>query len=135
MSREAWLKANADKVREYKRRSGNKAYAKDPEKFKLRQKNWRKKNLLYARARDKKYRQKYAKQRRQQFKAWRESHREYFRDRNKTEVINLANWYVRMQLSKGTHIPPSLWPADLAELKRAKIKLTRLCRALQPTHN
>lgn len=134
-ARDLWLKRNAEKVREYKRRSAKKAYLANPSKFKRRQKKWRKENNARARARDAKYRAKYAQSRRKQFKAWREKHREYFRGRNTSDVRNLANWYVRMKLSQGTQIQPREWPGDLAELKRAKIKLTRLCRALQQTPN
>ncbi len=134
-ARDLWLKRNAEKVREYKRRSAKKAYLANPSKFKHRQKKWRKENNARARSRDAKYRAKYAQSRRKQFKAWREKHREYFRGRNTSDVRNLANWYVRMKLSQGTQIQPREWPGDLVELKRAKIKLTRLCRALQQTPN
>lgn len=134
-ARDLWLKNNAEKVREYKRRSAKKAYAANPSKFKRSQKKWRKENNKWARERDAIYRKKYADERRSQFAAWRKKHRAYFKRRHDADVDNLAEWYVRAKLSRKTCIKPSEWPAPLVELMRAQLKVKRLWRHLKTSKN
>lgn len=42
------------------------------------------------------------------------------------EIKNLANFYVRRQLSHGTSVPPSAWPEGIVRLKRAALLLRRI---------
>ena len=126
--RELWLRNNGERVRAYKRKSAKKAYAANPRKFCDRSKAWRRDNNQAARERDARYREKYAATRCKQFKAWWKSHRGYFRERNRKQVDELANWYVRQKLSQNTTIKPSDWPAALVDLKRAEMKVRKLCR-------
>lgn len=134
-ARRQWLKDNADKVREYKRRSAAKAYDSNPHKFSLKQKAWRSKNNGLARRRDAAYRRKYAQQRKAYFDAWRRQHREYFKARHNSDIAGLADWYVRAKLSRQTSVKPSEWPASLVELKRAQLKVKRLCHNPETSKN
>ena len=134
-SRIQWLRDNADRVAEYKRRSAKKAYHANPIKFRLRQKNWRIKNSLWVRMRDAKYRQKYADKRRHQFSVWRKLHRCYYRVRHDADVANLANWYVRAKLSRKSCVKPSEWPEALVNLMRAQLKVKRLCHNQKTSKN
>lgn len=125
-ARAKWLRDNADKNREYKRRSANKAYAANPEKFRKRSRDWRQANQQRVRQRDRIYRRKYADKRKATFRAWREKNRSYYRQRNQQDVDGLAEWYVRAKLSRATCVKPSEWPASLVELMRTNLKIKRL---------
>lgn len=43
-------------------------------------------------------------------------------------VSELNDYYVRSRLARGTVIPSKKWPQSIVELKRAQLKLKRICR-------
>ena len=65
----------------------------------------------------------------------RQKHNEYTRKTGTRYTKELNEIYIRHKLSRDTQIPASEWPADLVELKRAELKLKRLCRELRTTLN
>lgn len=132
-AREQWLKRNADRVREYKRRSNAKRYAEDPERFLEANRKWRRLHPEEVRERDRKYRERYASKRRVWGRKWRQSHRNYFRQRNQYDVDRLANWYVRERMSRGTSIAPRDWPEPLVQLNRVTIQIKRMIWQRQRT--
>tara|TARA_R110000868_G_scaffold319682_1_gene580645 strand:+ start:545 stop:994 length:450 start_codon:yes stop_codon:yes gene_type:complete len=97
---------------------------------------------------------KIAKRSSEYYKAWRlksgDAHRQYHRSRyaenrikmlshskkrHEKQRIELRDCYIRQILSDNSETKPSEWPADLVELKRAQLKVKRLCRKSQTTTN
>lgn len=54
--------------------------------------------------------------------------RDFYRRRTKEGINNLESWYVRLKLSADTCVKPSEWPDSIVELKRAQLKLKRICQ-------
>ena len=65
----------------------------------------------------------------------REKVRGYVRKSMSLQVANLTDYYVRSKLTRDGMIKRDEWPASLVNLKRAQLKLTRLCRKSRTTTN
>ena len=118
-----WREQNPDLARRRKREW----YAKHPNSFK----DWYKKNY----ASHVKTVMAWMKNNPEKVRQYRVKSRPRIAERNRLYVETLAEPYVRAKLSRDTHIPQEDWPHDLVELKRAELKLKRLCRKLRTTPN
>jgi hypothetical protein len=65
----------------------------------------------------------------------REKVRGYVRKSMRLQIANLTDYYVRSKLTRDGMIKRDEWPASLVNLKRAQLKLTRLCRKSRTTTN
>lgn len=126
--RKQWRERNKDKCKEYRRKwnSLNK------DKVNAQQRSWRERNKEAARLRDKKYRKKYCEKLRIAHRKYLASNPGYNAAYHRKQIENLADWYVRARMSRGTNVPPKLWPDELVELQKTNIKLKRLWQN-QPT--
>lgn len=120
--RKQWRAINKAKCKAYRAKWSRE----NKEKVNAQQRRWRKANNDYARQRDKKYRAKRTRETmRDQMRRFREKHPEYSAMYHRKQIVNLADWYVRARMSRGTAIPPKAWPDGLVELNKTNIKLKR----------
>lgn len=117
-----WRAKNKAKCKAYR----SKWARENKDKVNAQQRRWRQANNEYARQRDKKYRAKRTRETvRNQMRRFRERHPEYSAMYHRKQIVNLADWYVRARMSRGTSLPPKAWPAVLVELNKTNIKLKR----------
>lgn len=135
-----WIKVNqkmynADYFREWrKRKMQDPAYrAKKSASDKL----WRQSNPSYSAAYNKSIRKAFANsvqgiekrdQRRKIMEERKLNKPERRRAWMRRRIENLHDWYVRLDLSRGTHIPISYWPQSIVDARRASILLSRELR-------
>ena len=118
-----WRKQNPELAKKRKREW----YAKHPESFRT----WYRKNyashvktvMAWQRNHPEKVRQ------------YRVKSKPLITERNRIYVETLAEPYVRAKLARDTRIPSQAWPKPLVELKRAELKLKRLCQNLKTSTN